>query len=604
MYQFNRHNSDSENEVVDTTNDLEAVTENLNCQSTSYSLTTSSNNIQLLSSLMSSTSSSSIYSDTMSSTNFISNSRISRKRQKIKKINTSSDKLLSSERIEEIHKALSKMIAINQMPLSFCSSLGFKYFMNVFEPNYKPCSAESVKYRLKLLTSDIKNKIKNELNEVTSVSCSIDCWTPRSQESYITITCHTIDQQWKPKSFTLTTHKVDERHTTVNVAHNLENSLIEWEIEKKVIAIVTDNATNVLNAVSQLELNDNMEKSGLTCAAHSLQLAVDKTLSDVEIQNILMKSSKIVKHSSITMKALEKMQQQLNKPKLTLLQYCKTRWNSSFLMLKRLYLNRTPILNVLSDRTMTVVSIAQNLEISEYEWLIIEKVLVLLKPLQALTTLFSGELESSVSMVRPLIHKIITSHYKHGADDDSVMERFKNTISYQLTTHFELTWKEIVSARHIASFLDPRYKNMDHEPIKAKEIIRSHVLQLIESSALTITKHNEKEESDLQISNVLAFIYNDYSIGMNDAFTQFTGYLSELQLRFDLNPLEWWKTREDKYPAIAALAKKYLAIPSTPASSERCFSTAENIVTSQRSFLLPENIDMLVFLYQNRKLYC
>ncbi|CAI6370221.1 unnamed protein product [Macrosiphum euphorbiae] len=119
-------------------------------------------------------------------------------------------------------------------------------------------------------------------------------------------------------------------------------------------------------------------------------------------------------------------------------------------------------------------------------------------------------------MVRPLIHKIVTSHYEHGIEDDNITERFKNTT--------------------------------------------------------------------------------------NDAFTQFTGYLSEPQLRFDLNPLEWWRTREEKYPAIATIAKKYLAIPSTSAI-QRCFSTAGNIVTPKRSCLLPENVDMLVFLYQNRKLY-
>jgi len=228
--------------VLNTKNNLESITENFNSQATS-----SSNTVNLPS-----TSSSSTYSDSTSNINFISNSQKSRKRQKINKINTTADILLSSERIEEIYKALSKMIAINQMPISFCSSPGFKHFMNVVEPNYKPCFPESVKNRLKLLMSDIKNIIKNELNEVTSVSCTTDCWTSRSQELYITIICHTIDKQWIPKSFTLTTHEVDERHTAVNIERHLEKSLVEWDIEKKVIAIVTDNAVNVISAVSQL----------------------------------------------------------------------------------------------------------------------------------------------------------------------------------------------------------------------------------------------------------------------------------------------------------------------------------------------------------------
>jgi len=175
-----------------------------------------------------------------------------------------------------------------------------------------------------------------------------------------------------------------------------------------------------------------MKKSGLTCAAHSLQVVVNKTFSDDEIQSILMKSRKIVghfKHSSIAMKALEKMQQQLNKPKLTLLQYCKTRWNPSFLMLERLYINRILIINVIADRIITAASIVRKLEISESEWLIIEKLLVLLKPLQALTILLSGELETSVSMVPPLMHNILFSHYEYAVEDDTMTERFKNTIS-------------------------------------------------------------------------------------------------------------------------------------------------------------------------------
>ncbi|KAF0707464.1 zinc finger BED domain-containing protein 1-like, partial [Aphis craccivora] len=79
-------------------------------------------------------------------------------------------------------------------------------------------------------------------------------------------------------------------------------------------------------------------------------------------------------------------------------------------------------------------------------------------------------------------------------------------------------------------------------------------------------------------------------------------YYSEPQLRYDFDPFEWLKSHEKKYPLIAELAKKYLSIPATSVSSERCFSTAGNVVTSKRNCLAPENVNMLVFLYQNRQL--
>jgi len=58
---------------------------------------------------------------------------------------------------------------------------------------------------------------------------------------------------------------------------------------------------------------------------------------------LVEKCSKLVshfKHSNIAKRSLEIKQEQLGMAKTALIQYCKTRWNSTFMMLKRLYLNR------------------------------------------------------------------------------------------------------------------------------------------------------------------------------------------------------------------------------------------------------------------------
>lgn len=57
--------------------------------------------------------------------------------------------ICSSERTEQVHQALPKMIVINQMPLSFCSSSGFQQFMAIVEPNYLICKEGAIKRRLK-----------------------------------------------------------------------------------------------------------------------------------------------------------------------------------------------------------------------------------------------------------------------------------------------------------------------------------------------------------------------------------------------------------------------------------------------------------------------
>lgn len=134
---------------------------------------------------------------------------------------------LSRERTEIINRSLAEMIAVNQPPISFCSSEGFRNFMAVIEPNYKPCKEEAIKTRLIALTSNVKELIKMELCDFQSISCTSDCWISIAQESYITVTAHTIDSNWYPKSFTLTTNEMDKRHTAENLAEQLTNTFYE-----------------------------------------------------------------------------------------------------------------------------------------------------------------------------------------------------------------------------------------------------------------------------------------------------------------------------------------------------------------------------------------
>ncbi|XP_040889402.1 zinc finger BED domain-containing protein 4-like [Toxotes jaculatrix] len=78
-------------------------------------------------------------------------------------------------------------------------------------------------------------------------------------------------------------------------------------------------------------------------------------------------------------------------------------------------------------------------------------------------------------------------------------------------------------------------------------------------------------------------------------------YRSEMSISLTSCPLKWWKENSKFYPLLSPLAKAYLTTPATSVPSERVFSTAGDVVTSQRSQLRPENVDMLIFLKRNLK---
>lgn len=530
---------------------------------------------------------------------------IPRKRRHVpKKCWSSVNRECNPERTEQIHQALASLIAMNQLPISFCSSPGFCQFMAVVEPNYKICRDEVMKKRLHSLKLKVENKIKNELRNVKSLVCTTDGWSSMAQNSYISLTAHIINNEWLPKSFTLATQEMEERHTAVNLAEKLTSILDDWEINGKVSTVITDNAKNVVNAVKLLPLNIDNENMDVTCAAHSLQLAISIALKDEIFSELIKQCSSLVghfKHSNVAKQSLFKKQEQLGIPHQSLVQCCKTRWNSIYLMLDRLLQNRTAILNVLTDRTVTSLYIAQKLEITESQWLKIEILVSLLKPLFIVTNLFCSENHSPASMVRPLLAQLMENHLKEKENDDQNVTYFKRTIIHEIKERFKLGWTETssVSVKQIASFLDPRYKDLEFEPIGAREKIRTVVKDLLER--FRTQNNNLEQERPVQRSD-LEFLYGNIITDSNDRSIQFQNYIAEPQLRFDLNAFEWWKFRENKYPALAELAKQYLAIPATSVSSERCFSTAGNIVTSKRTCLLTKNVNMLIFLYQNREL--
>ena len=64
------------------------------------------------------------------------------------------------------------------------------------------------------------------------------------------------------------------------------------------------------------------------------------------------------------------------------------------------------------------------------------------------------------------------------------------------------------------------------------------------------------------------------------------------------NPLTWWEMRT-QYIHLSSLAKKMLCIPATSVPSERVFSVAGNIINEKRSRLKPDNVNKLIFLYEN-----
>ena len=66
-----------------------------------------------------------------------------------------------------------------------------------------------------------------------------------------------------------------------------------------------------------------------------------------------------------------------------------------------------------------------------------------------------------------------------------------------------------------------------------------------------------------------------------------------------IHPLEYWQSKKAIWPILAHLASKYLSISLSSATSEQLFSSASDIVFTERNRLLPEKAEMLLFIKKN-----
>ena len=69
--------------------------------------------------------------------------------------------------------------------------------------------------------------------------------------------------------------------------------------------------------------------------------------------------------------------------------------------------------------------------------------------------------------------------------------------------------------------------------------------------------------------------------------------------RENKNPLDWWRAKQEIFPILSIIARKYLVIPATSVASKRLFSDAENHIIAKRNLLDPSLLGRILFLKRN-----
>jgi len=186
---------------------------------------------------------------------------------------------------------------------------------------------------------EIHEKVKYKMTEtmqrgLTYFSLTTDAWTSRANHSYVTHTVHYIDEHWKLCSHVLDTCEITTEHSAANLADELQNTLLKWDLsDEKLMAVTSDNARNIVDAI------ENLSWQHFGCFAHTLQLGVKKVMQVAQVSKALGCCRNLVTHfhhSSKSTYVLKQKQRDLRSDDLNLSQDVVTRWNSSYYMVERI----------------------------------------------------------------------------------------------------------------------------------------------------------------------------------------------------------------------------------------------------------------------------
>lgn len=221
-------------------------------------------------------------------------------------------------------------------PFSIVEDKGFKELLNfAFPNNVIPSRKYFANNMMPSLYEETKSEIKKIIyTEVESICLTTDMWTSRVNDWYMAVTGHFIDKNRVLQSLFLECCTLDGgSHTWTVLAQELRRIVQEWNIEEKILIVISDNGSNIKYAIEKC-----LGWRYFSCYAHTLNLAVQKALNNEDISNITCKVKATVsyfKKSSIGWDKLKKYQQQAGKDVKRPLQDVSTRWNSTYYMLER-----------------------------------------------------------------------------------------------------------------------------------------------------------------------------------------------------------------------------------------------------------------------------
>lgn len=408
-------------------------------------------------------------------------------------------------------------------------------------------------------------------------------------------------------------------HTAEVLAEIIIEHFFEWNLDRKVSTITVDNcSTNdamipkILSKFGRSSFILGGTYFHMRCCAHILNLIVKDGMSIIHdsIEKIRDSVSFWVGTPKREEKFIEACEQLEIPYSKKLRMDCRTRWNSTYLML----VSALPYLEVfkrLTQREPQYKSLP-----SDDDWKMATEICEKLEIFYKVTELFLGTQYPTSNVYFPKVCEIRLALNEWIFSSNSTIQGMADS----MIPKFEKYWGMINGVMAIGVILDPRLKmkllNYFFPLMYGSESTNqlNKVTKLLED---LVSEYQSREKRTTSISTSSSIVSGlDNNGGKVDWSSDFLKYVqetssgdcvkSELDLyleepvlfnqsnisNFDI--LGYWKNIGVKYPTLQRIAKDFLAIPISTVASESAFSIGGQFLTPHRSKLNEDTVEALM----------
>ncbi|CAI5491954.1 unnamed protein product [Closterium sp. Naga37s-1] len=481
------------------------------------------------------------------------------------------------------------------------------------------------------------------------VSITIDMWTAPNNKAWLVVTGHWIDENFQLRTMVLEFREMLGRYGGREMAQVVEETIVQWGLEGRCLGFTTDNASSNIAAFRRMSEEGGGQcffssRMHFRCLAHVINLAVQAALAVDSIRKllkILREMASWIGFSPQRSGSFLGLQRTLNsqanpatpKPALKLVQDSPTRWGSTHDMVERAGVLQNPITVFFAQTqglSKTDKKKVESLRLTDAEWETLQAVKTFLSPFAKVSKAAEGAAYPTVSMVVPYYNGLIDAMESRLAKGPSpTLQQMIVAALSHLKKYAYITSNEY----WIATFLDPSMKaawfdDAHWEKLHPKtdkrvrprpasgeviKLVRDRVAEYQARAAELAPRPTplapvaEEEDGDEEEDDDDAqFLPSRRRLAARLSASQEAGaggmvqddelsrYLSE-RVRCDVTALEYWRSATNMQ-TLRRMARDYLAIPATSASSERVFSLGRNLISWKRHRLASQRTRAVMIL--------